>query len=205
MIPPLHGITDLEPWRSRVEPLRALATWNTEEATLDATEARLMLTYYRGRQSLRRLYLYDKASAGSAVVLAEAVAQIADWDLLYSQNGSAVRGYEVAHAMLRDAGVPAASIEHLFAPKTPVVLPAFEPSPFARDEANEATGHVDVSFEITQYGRARAVEILGSANASEDEIDRVVDLISSKRFRPRPTDGQFGAASRVVVHYDLHD
>jgi len=210
MIPPLRGITDVEPWRGRVAPIRALANWNeprddAASRALETTQARLMLSYYRGRQSLRRLYLYDKASTGSAVLLAEAIAQIADWDLLYSQNGSAVRGYEVAHAMLRDARVPAASIERLFAPTTPVVLPAFERSPFARNETSDVTGHVDVAFEITQYGRARAVEILGSANASDAEIDRVVDLISSNRFRPRAMDGQFGAASRVVVHYALHD
>ena len=87
--------------------------------------------YYRGRQSLRRLYAYGAASSGSSLSQADAVVQIADWDLLYSHNGKAVESYAAAHAMLEQAGAAEASIEQLFAPPTPVVLPAFQPNPLA--------------------------------------------------------------------------
>ena len=78
----------------------------------------------------------------------------------------AIESYEVARAMLEQAGAAESSVEQLFAPPTPVVLPAFQPNPLARDETRAATGYIDVAFEITKYGRSRAVEILDAANAT---------------------------------------
>ena len=43
----------------------------------------------------------------------------------------------------------------------------FEPNPLARDETRPATGHIDVAFTITKYGRGRDVEIRDAANATE--------------------------------------
>jgi hypothetical protein len=207
MIPDILGVASMEPWRSRVAPILALASWRggTTKPTLEAKHAYMTLTYYRGRQSLRRLFIYDALSSRAPLEQADSIARIADWDLMYEQHSKAVDGYEVAHAMLEDAGVPAAAIDELFAPATPVVVPAFEPNPFMRDETRPVTGHVDAAFEITKYGRSRNIEVLGAENAGEHTIERVVRLISTSRFRPRPTDGRFGGAARVVVHYDLHD
>jgi hypothetical protein len=207
MIPDILGVTSMEPWRSRVAPILALASWRGGAAkpTLEAKHEYMTLTYYRGRQSLRRLFIYDALSSRSPLEQADSIARIADWDLMYEQHGKAVDGYEVAHAMLEDAGVPAAAIDELFVPVTPVVVPTFQPNPFVTDETRPATGQVDAAFEITKYGRSRDIEILGAENAGDDEIEQVVSLISTSRFRPRPTDGQFGASSRVVVHYALHD
>jgi hypothetical protein len=89
-------------------------------------------------------------------------------------------------------------------PELPVVLPAFQPNPLARDETKEAIGHIDVEFDVTKYGRGRDVEILDAANATRDAQDRLVRLIATSRFRPRPVAGTFGRASRVAVRYYLY-
>ena len=99
-----------------------------------AREARITDPYHRGRQSLRRLYAYDAASSRPPLSQADAVVQMADWDLLYSHHGRAIEGYALVRACCERAGVADASIEQLFSPPIPVVLPAFQPNPLARDD-----------------------------------------------------------------------
>jgi len=217
MVPASVVASNIEPWRSRMAPVAELADWELPDPTAsrllesDASgnvvtrHLRLMDPYHRGRQSLRRLYAYGAASSGSSLSQADAFVQIADWDLLYSHNGQAVASYEVAHAMLERAGAPSASIEQLFAPPTPIVLPAFQPNPLARDAARDPTGHIDVAFEITKYGRGRAVEFLDAANAPENAKQRLLNLIRSNRFRPRLMDGEFADAAPVRMRYYLYD
>jgi hypothetical protein len=96
-----------------------------------------------------------------------------------------------------------ASIAQLFAPEQPVVLPSFEPSPLARDETQAGTGHVDVAFAITKYGRAREIEVRGAANVTEADQADLVSLLKNTRFRPRLTEGEFAEASPVAVRYYL--
>jgi hypothetical protein len=130
---------------------------------------------------------------------------MADWDLLYSHNGRAIESYEVARGMLQDSGSPASTVEQLFAPATPIVLPAFQPNPLARDETRAETGYIDVEFEITKYGRSRAVEILDDANATHASKQDLMALIKSSRYRPRLTEGVFSDAAPVRMRYYLYE
>jgi hypothetical protein len=203
-------------WRSRSAPIVELAGWDlpylgSKSSTADETREletkpyRLSDTYNRGRQSLSRLYAYDAAASRPLLSQASAIVQMADWELLHSNNGDAVNGYRLVRAALQRAGTEEASIDELFSPTVPVVLPAFQPNPLARDETRDETGHIDVAFEITKYGRGRAIEILDAKNATRDAKARLVSLIALSRFRPRPTNGEFVGDSRVVVRYYLYD
>lgn len=205
----------IEPWRSRLAPIIELAEWDLpyesagtpQEHFLEPGEprdARLRAPYYRGRQSLRRLYAYSVASSSSMPDRASALVAIADWDLLYSNNGLAVEGYMLAHDMLAQAGTEQASIAELFVPALPVVLPSFEPNPLARDDTRLATGHIDVVFAITKYGRASDIEIRTAENATDTARADLVGLLRGNRFRPRLADGRFTDAA-VVVRFYLYD
>lgn len=216
LIPGVFGAMRMEPWRSRMAPVIALATWDLplfsvgsrDEVAIESlgtSQPHLMRPYYRGRLSLLRLHAYAVASSSPPLAQASAVAQVADWDLLYSRNGLAVEAYEAAYAMLRNAGVPTESIDKLFSPSTPVVLPAFEPNPLARGETQPETGHIDVAFTITKYGRGRDVEIREAVNATEAAQAGLVTLIKQSRFRPRPMAGRFGVDSLVAVRYGVYD
>jgi hypothetical protein len=130
---------------------------------------------------------------------------MADWDLLYSHNSQAIESYELAHAMLEEGGAGESSVEQLFGPPTPVVLPAFQPNPLARDETRAETGYIDVEFEITKYGRGRAVEILDGANATHAAKQDLMSLIRSSRYRPRLTEGVFADATPVRMRYYLYE
>ena len=168
-------------------------------------QSHLMLPYYRGRMSLLRLHAYAVASSSPPLAQASAVAGVADWDLLYSHNGLALEGYEAAYAMLQNAGVPAESIEEVFSPSTPILLPAFEPNPLACDAARLETGHIDAAFTITKYGRGRDVEIREAVSADDAVQAGLVARIKQSRFRPRPMGGRFGADSPVVLRYCVYD
>jgi hypothetical protein len=216
LVPSYIGTDSMEPWRSRMAPIVDLAGWELPYPTMSALDARetpknemrhtrIMDPYHRGRQSLRRLYAYSAATSSAPLDQADIALQIADWDLLHSNNGLAVDRYELIYGMLEESGVARESIEQLFAPSTPVVLPAFEPNPLAPDETRAAIGHIDVGFEITRFGRSRGVDVLAAENATDDAKRALVDAITHSRFRPRPTDGRFGVASSVVVRYYLYD
>ena len=206
----------LEPWRSRMAPIVELADWDlpydsagTPEEDflqeLEPRDSRFRAPYYRGRQSLRRLYAYSVASSSPPSAQAAAIVQMADWDLLFSNNGLAVEGYTLAQGMLERASADEMSFAQVFAPELPVVLPSFEPNPLARDETRPATGYVDVAFAITKYGRAREIEVRAAANATDDARKDLVNLLKSSRFRPRLTDGRFVDSLPVVVRYHLYD
>jgi len=162
-------------------------------------------TYHRGKQSLQRLYAYDVAGSRPLLSQVNALVQMADWELLHSNNGTAVDGYELLISALQVAGIDPSRIDELFLPEVPIVLPAFEPNPFVRDETRQTVGHIDVAFYITKYGRGRGIEILDSGNAARQARDRLVSLIMTSRFRPRPTNGEFRGVTRVVARYYVYD
>lgn len=214
MVPRFIGASSIEPWRSRIAPIAELAQWSgrdtetpppLDESNAAAKHVRLMSPYHRGRESLRRLYQYDAVSDRPLLRQVDSLVQLADWDLLYSRNGRAVEAYASAYAMLADGGVPAASIDSLFAPPMPVVLPAFQPNPLVNDDSRAPAGYVEVAFEITRYGRAREVDIRDAVNASDDALDRLVATIKGNRFRPRAISGEFPDAAPVLVRYYVYD
>jgi len=206
----------IEPWRSRMAPIMALADWElpygsagTPEARFlepgEPRDARFRAPYYRGRQSLRRLFAYSVAAGSASAARASAIVAIADWDLLFSNNGLAAEGYALAHDMLVQGGAGPAAIESLFMPALPVMLPSFEPNPLAPDETRPATGYIDASFAITKYGRARDVEIRAAENATNAARAGLIGLLRENRFRPRLADGRVADARPIVVRYYLYD
>lgn len=216
LVPWSPAADQLEPWRSRMAPVVELAEWELpydakgtpEEEFLDELgprDARYRTPYHRGRQSLRRLYVYSASSSGPVESRASAIVDMADWDLLFSRNGLAVDGYTLARGMLEAAGADDFAIAQLFAPELPVVLPSFEANPLARDEARTATGHIDVAFAITKYGRARGIEVRDAANAAEADRTDLENLLKSRRFRPRLTHGGLSDSELVAVRYYLYE
>ena len=144
--------------------------------------------YGLGLMSHRRLVDYSEATASptEAVDYARALVELADWSLLFSRNGTAVKGYAEAYDLLVRQRVPAASIEEVFPTATPVFLPAFAP-PLGGVAVAGSTGFVDVDFEIGKYGRARKVTIVAVAGDDASAISKqIVFAIGKGRFRPSP-------------------
>jgi hypothetical protein len=161
--------------------------------------------YSVGKRSLRRLAEHDAADRMDTLV------QLADWELMFADNrrwtgrtDSVTGMYEQTYQQLRTEGADQASIDAFFAPKLPVVMPAFLPNPLASEQTPESVGFVDVAFDITSEGESDNIEILDTTtNATRAAEKDLVRLIKYGSFRPRSADGNFEDSSRVVVRYYL--
>jgi hypothetical protein len=80
----------------------------------------------------------------------------------------------------------------------------FVPDMFAPERANGATGWVDVTFEITQFG-TRRIRVVDAQNASRTAQQRIQRWVVDNRFRPRMANGEFVEASRVVARHYVHE
>jgi len=216
----LHGMQHTEPWRSQIDALVQLARWDLDysQAGLvldkrDALDRELALRRYLdqdqyelGRLAFSRLIVYENASASSQLARINALVQLADWDLLYSRNRLALDEYRQAYELIKLEGIFQSSIEQIFSPETPVVLPVFIPNPLASAETPTSTGYIIVAFEITKFGRSRRIEILASStNVTHGDTNRLVQLIKRSRFRSRMADGQNTDSSPVTLRYYLNE
>ena len=109
---------------------------------------------------------------------ARALVELADWSIVFSRNGTGVKGYEQAHALLVEAGAPEAAIEELFPTDVPVFLPAFAPNPLGDDISTAGVEFTRILAEIQ-----KASDALNAGPMSEA-------LISLARFQLlfRPVD-----------------
>jgi hypothetical protein len=203
-------------WNYTLETLRTRANelWDLADpaASQDADRRRLRVDHITtrhqlGRESYLRLIAYDDAvwstDPNAWRRRLEAHLQLADWDLLYSENGAALEDYASVHALLENTAMAEPLVATIFAPPIPIVLPTFLPNPL---ETQVSATYIDVAFEITKYGEGRRIEILGATPSVSDNAKRELEiLIKSSRFRPRVTDGELARASRVVVRYYLND
>ena len=168
--------------------------------------------YAVGRSSYRRLMSYQAANAARWLDRVTTAIELADWDLQFGQGAGTIfldnvlREYAEARHLLERGGVEQESIDALFTPDIPVMLPTFQPNPLASKQAPESTQHIDVAFRITKYGRSQHVTVLDETTnvpaAAEQKLLRTIKL---GRFRPRPTAGGYEDSVPVVLRYWLND
>lgn len=186
--------------------------------TLRELEMDLVLSSYRfgdyplGRESLRRLFAYETASAQPLPTRMLALTRMADWDLLFAWRNfwavdaePALDVYRHAYAKLERADTDPASLDAFFRPDVPVMIPDFLPNPLVT-RASGSTGYIDVAFDIAPNGESENIEILDRAeNATRADARGLERLIDDSRFRPQSADGLFDESTRVTVRYYLSD
>jgi hypothetical protein len=197
--------TEVEPWRTWAAALGEIARVQVPNPTglplVTGASNSQSFDYRLGRESLVRLFAYELATPSPLFVQIEAFLQIADWDLLHGENTLATREYEQVYRLLGESS-GRASIDALFAPQLPVVLPAHMPNPLATAAGDT---YIDVALEVTQFGESRKIEIVdATADATTADGDALVALIKRSRFRPRSNDGEPARTSPVVVRYYLN-
>lgn len=163
--------------------------------------------------SLVRLIAYEIRSAAPAADRASAFVELADWHLLSApadrreleeSTGRALEVYERAYRELERAGGGAQAATQAFSPDLPVTLPADKPNPFASAANRASSRYVDVAFDVTKYGRAERIEILGSSKGATRAEERdLLRSIEGTSFRPRFVEGALADAARVTLRYGL--
>jgi tetratricopeptide (TPR) repeat protein len=164
-----------------------------------------------GWGSLMRLVYYEVHSGAPATARASAYAELADWYVraehlnsarkLSPADEHALNLYAQAFVELQQDDDASELMAEIFSPELPVTLPTYAPNPLA---SMESSRYIDVSFDITKYGRGERIEILDtSKGAARGEERDLIRLIESTSFRPRFVDGRLADSAPVVVRYAL--
>ncbi len=161
---------------------------------------------YSVEQRLRSLLSYEERSSASALSRISVLVLLADNELGLSRGLNAYESvlglYEDAYRQLKESDTAQASIDAMFSPQTPVVIPAFLPNPLVSVTPSEPAGYVDVAFRITTQGKSDDIEILSATPEVTRTAKRdLIRLILRSRFRPRVTNGQFVDSDPIVVRY----
>ena len=165
-----------------------------------------------GAGALIRLLDYEVLSASSTLTQVNALIRTADYLLGRSfgrgrsKDASIFALYEDAHRALVQRGIDQASIDAIFSPRIPIVPSTPGPNPLISEKTPESTGHIDIAFDITKYGRSESVDVLDTTtNATRAARRDLIRLIERSRFRPRVTGGEFADSTRVVIRYYLNN
>jgi hypothetical protein len=160
--------------------------------------------------NLVRLVAYETRSGAPPAARSKAIAELADWLLgstpperrRYEESDE--RALELYERAYRELARDEEARTSLFSPEVPVVLPTYEPNPFASSGRAESSRYIDVAFVVTKQGYSEQIEILDtSQGATREEKRDLIRLIERRIFRPRFVDGQLADSAPVVVRYDL--
>lgn len=155
-----------------------------------------------GEKALKRIVrIREVTGETEPVAWAEAIIDLADWNLLFEKYKTAEQFYQHAELLLAKAHEGAA--KSAFA--KPELLHFPEPSnPKAPPEARRGepqTGHVTLSYSVTARGTVANLETLDSQ--PEGLMDfRVRKSMRAARFRPPMVDGQLIAATDQTFRHE---
>lgn len=180
---------------------KLLYTYHLERTHGERDLERLEAIARVGRQTYERLIAYATIGDVPLEERARALVGLADWQLLFSKNSTALELYREVYAMLADAGGHDALLAELFAPETPIALPTFASDHFVAPTTSDAR-YVELTFDISKYGKGRGMRVTDSKGESaEDAAREMIRKIARSRFRPMLVDGEPVRASSVVVRY----
>ena len=126
---------------------------------------------------------------------ASAIAELADWYLIFGQRQQAASAYQVAFDTLKSEAISDQIRDEFFA------LPKKIDFPFA--ESNGATDQstLEVSLWITETGRTKNIQILNPPDTfTEQDTKTVRSGLLKTRFRPRLIEGSPEAIAHTLLY-----
>ena len=133
----------------------------------------------------------------SPTAIANAMIELGDWHLMFAANGAALEQYRAARDLLVSEAVAQSSIDEIFSPEVPPVLPV--PSD---TQGGSHHGYVDTKVEVGPYGTAKNIEVLGASSGTPKIIEkRLRQYLERSRVRPRFVDGQLARSDRFTARF----
>lgn len=177
------------------------------EDLADLIERRNLIieSFIRGKQALERVAVLT-AAQNRDIEHALALANLADWELVFERPQSARANYRRAYGKLQAAGLSQADIEREFGsprPLTSFSLARRAPEP-GDDEATP-NAYVKASFRVTRHGKVRSIEVVESYPPGNARMAREArTTLRNTRFRPSiDDDGPF--EDTATIRYDFPD
>lgn len=132
----------------------------------------------------------------NSVAQAQAIAELADWYLINNRRQAAMRTYEEAYELIASEENSSELLQQTFGGI--VFLPTFSSFNEQRKEAfgigadsGWRMGHVDIAFDVNQYGRLSNFEILDLVPNDIVRADiQVLNSIRTTLVRPKIRDGE---------------
>ena len=132
---------------------------------------------------------------------AEAIAQLADWHLVFDKSQAAAGHYERAFYVLQEGAPESPLVEEYFDTPRPLNfmdIPQYDPQ-VQQDLAGET---LEVSMTVTKGGQVRNLEILQIPDDLDKEQARMVRReLLGLRFRPRVVAGMPEHTDQFVWQY----
>ncbi len=150
-------------------------------------------SFVNGRSAYQRMRIYARLRQQPIAEQAGLLIAEADWHLVFKHHATARRLYQEARMLLQSQGATSEDMAALLTPALPLQLPLFMPLPHSRshfgleaDEPLEWQGWIDVSFELSRYGKPTQLKLLGSSDGPGKRVQqRLRRLMMGSPFRPR--------------------
>ncbi|MAA55250.1 MAG: hypothetical protein CMK43_08835 [Porticoccaceae bacterium] len=152
-------------------------------------------TYYkRGKAALlSRVDSIIQQSSTDVLKQASAIAELADWYLIFGQKQQAASAYRVAFDTLKSDEVSDEMRNDFFA------LPKKIDFPFVESNGTVNQDTLEVSLWITETGRTRNIEIINPPDSlTKEDTKTVRSGLLKTRFRPRLIEGSPEAIAHTV-------
>jgi tetratricopeptide (TPR) repeat protein len=152
-------------------------------------------TYFRRGKAalLNRVDSIIQQSNTDILKQASAIAELADWYLIFGQKQQAASAYQVAFDTLKSGEVSDQVRNDFFA------LPKKIDFPFVESNGTVNQDTLEVSLWITETGRTRDIEIINPPDTLTDgETKTVRSALLKTRFRPRLIEGSPEAIAHTV-------
>jgi hypothetical protein len=154
--------------------------------------------YQTGETALLEVLNFQRQQGSSPLALAEAIADLADWYLIFHQRRAAAELYLEAWQILSTTENSEELLRAFFGKVVP--LPTFLEAPTslvfssssARDTSELRVGYADLIFDVTENGVVRNLEVIGDAEEEESYaiIGRLRREVRDSIFRPIVKDGE---------------
>ncbi len=152
-------------------------------------------TYYRRGKAalLSRVDSIIQQSDTDVLKQASAIAELADWYLIFGQKQQAASAYQIAFDTLKSDEVSDQMRNDFFA------LPKKIDFPFVESNGTVNQDTLEVSLWITETGRTRDIEIINPPDSLTTEDTKTVRSgLLKTRFRPRFIEGSPQAIAHTV-------
>ena len=167
-------------------PTEATFEITTNSSAQTTSRSAAGLTYYRrGKEALiSRVESLSNQPGSDLISQVNAIAQLADWYLVFGQSHAAIKAYGLAFETLLHEGV-SEDVKSIFFSKPQKIE-------FNLPENNQDQPHkvLEVSALITKRGRARNIQFIDPPkDLSEEEMRSIRRSIQKSRYRPRLNEG----------------
>lgn len=174
---------------------------NAEELGSRLNPDRTVVNHFlAGEAALKRaVESWQQNPDATDLQVAEAIAQVGDWNLAFEYYRSAEINYEQAYRTLAASAEFGSLADRYLGEPAPIRFMNTQES-FVRDpEPPTVAGSLEISMTVMDNGRLRDVEIVGAPESlSEEQSQQILRVLQGALFRPAVVNGEVSTLEGYV-------